>query len=160
MHPKETSVTTSSRFVTGNQNSAAPPLAAQPKQIQFVKGVGPKLALVLQKRGIETTEDLIRFFPRTYEDRSSFSLVKNIQAGEKASLELEILGTRRIRLRNRRNSILEVRAKDNEGTPIRLKWFRAFQGLEKQFPVGKKIWEDSKSTTNELDCVQGIFAIN
>ena len=39
--------------------------------IQFMKGVGPKLAGVLKKKGIETVEDALYFLPRKYEDRRS-----------------------------------------------------------------------------------------
>jgi len=37
--------------------------------IQFVKGVGPKLASLFEKKGIRTIEDALYFLPRCYEDR-------------------------------------------------------------------------------------------
>ena len=39
------------------------------KSIKYSKGVGPKYAEILSKKGIVTLYDLIFFFPRTYEDR-------------------------------------------------------------------------------------------
>ncbi|MEI0489748.1 ATP-dependent DNA helicase RecG [Brachyspira pulli] len=39
------------------------------KSIKYSKGVGPKYAEILSKKGIITLYDLIFFFPRTYEDR-------------------------------------------------------------------------------------------
>ncbi|MCC7102914.1 MAG: hypothetical protein IT206_07535, partial [Fimbriimonadaceae bacterium] len=38
-------------------------------EIQYVKGVGPKLAPLFSKLGIETARDLLFHFPRRYEDR-------------------------------------------------------------------------------------------
>ena len=39
------------------------------KEIQYIKGVGPSRAKLLNKLGIETLEDLITYYPRDYEDR-------------------------------------------------------------------------------------------
>ena len=39
------------------------------KSIKYSKGVGPKYAEILAKKGIITLYDLIAFFPRTYDDR-------------------------------------------------------------------------------------------
>ncbi len=40
------------------------------KDVKYIKGVGPNRALLLNKLGIETLEDLITYYPRGYEDRS------------------------------------------------------------------------------------------
>ncbi|MGZ3525647.1 MAG: hypothetical protein ACXU9L_12715, partial [Thermodesulfobacteriota bacterium] len=39
--------------------------------IQYVKGIGPKLAKVFEKKGILTVEDALYFLPRCYEDRTN-----------------------------------------------------------------------------------------
>ena len=39
------------------------------KSIKYSKGVGPKYAEILAKKGIITLYDLIAFFPRAYDDR-------------------------------------------------------------------------------------------
>lgn len=83
--------------------------------IQFLKGVGPKRAGRLKKLGIYTVEDLLKFFPKEYEDRSRFSLLKESQIGGKTSLEVEILGLGYV-LRPRKNmSILKIPFKDSSG---------------------------------------------
>ena len=38
-------------------------------EIQFIKGVGPKLAAKLQNLNIHTVKDFLYAFPRSYEDR-------------------------------------------------------------------------------------------
>lgn len=40
------------------------------KDVKYVKGVGPNRVQLLNKLGIFTLEDLITYYPRTYEDRS------------------------------------------------------------------------------------------
>ena len=40
-----------------------------PQPIQYVKGVGPRLAEKLGARGIRTAQDALYFFPKGYEDR-------------------------------------------------------------------------------------------
>jgi len=37
--------------------------------LQFVKGIGPKQAILLQKLNLFTVQDLVFFFPRRYDDR-------------------------------------------------------------------------------------------
>ncbi len=50
-------------------------------EIQFIKGVGPKVASILQLSGIETVDDLIENFPRRFDDYSKITTLKNIQPG-------------------------------------------------------------------------------
>ncbi len=38
--------------------------------VQYLKGVGPKMFELLNKIGINTVKDLIEYYPRTYEDRT------------------------------------------------------------------------------------------
>jgi ATP-dependent DNA helicase RecG len=42
------------------------------KSIQYIKGVGPKISMLMNKINIFTIEDLVTHFPRSYEDRNVF----------------------------------------------------------------------------------------
>lgn len=46
--------------------------------IKYIKGIGPKRALALSKLSINNVEDLITFFPRTYQDRTIKTKISNI----------------------------------------------------------------------------------
>ena len=46
--------------------------------IQFIKGVGPKKALLLQKLELEAIEDFLYFLPFRYEDRSQLKTISNL----------------------------------------------------------------------------------
>ncbi|HNX90731.1 MAG TPA: hypothetical protein PKG81_02615, partial [Candidatus Omnitrophota bacterium] len=38
--------------------------------IRYIKGVGPKKALLFNKLGVENVQDLFYYLPRRYEDRT------------------------------------------------------------------------------------------
>ena len=58
------------------------------RSVQYVKGVGPNKAKLLQKLGIYTLDDLITYFPRTYEDRSKPKMISELVDGEEALIEV------------------------------------------------------------------------
>jgi len=50
--------------------------------VMYVKGVGPKIASMLNKLGIYTANDLICYFPRKHVDYSSRMLISQLKEGE------------------------------------------------------------------------------
>jgi ATP-dependent DNA helicase RecG len=61
---------------------------------RFVKGVGPSRLKTLNRLGIETVGDLLYYFPRRYEDRSSIKKVRELRPGcfETVRVKVLILG--------------------------------------------------------------------
>ena len=57
--------------------------------IQFIKGVGPKKALLLKKLQLTAIEDLLYFLPFLYEDRSQFKKISTLKPGELATINAE-----------------------------------------------------------------------
>ena len=57
------------------------------KEIQYVKGVGPNRAELLNRLGIFTLKDLITYYPRAYEDRSKVKKIQECVNGENALIE-------------------------------------------------------------------------
>jgi len=98
--------------------------------IQFIKGVGPKLAQVLSKKGISTIEDALYFLPRTYEDRRRIHKIREIIPGQNATLLLKVVSQKEIRMG--RKARLEVVAGDDTGR-ILLSWFHAYPSLKEDF---------------------------
>lgn len=60
-------------------------------KVRFVKGIGQQRSEALGKLGIFTVEDLIQWFPRSYEDRSTVRELAEIQDGESACIHAEII---------------------------------------------------------------------
>lgn len=50
--------------------------------IQYIKGVGPKKALLFARIGVENVEDALMLIPRRYEDRSNLKSISEIKLGE------------------------------------------------------------------------------
>ncbi|MFI3300932.1 MAG: ATP-dependent DNA helicase RecG [Candidatus Gastranaerophilales bacterium] len=54
--------------------------------VTYIKGVGPKVALKLNKLGIYTAQDLIMNFPRKHIDYSARTLIKNLKIGDSTTV--------------------------------------------------------------------------
>jgi ATP-dependent DNA helicase RecG len=58
--------------------------------VQYVKGVGPKLAEILATKGIATVGELLHYLPFRYEDRLNPRGIGELRAGEMASVIAEV----------------------------------------------------------------------
>jgi len=58
--------------------------------VQFVKGIGPRIAEVLAAKGIQTVDDLLHYLPFRYEDRLNPRSVAELRAGEMATVIAEV----------------------------------------------------------------------
>ena len=104
--------------------------------IQFIKGVGPKLAQVLSKKGISTIEDALYFIPRTYEDRRRITKCRDLIPNQSATVLVKVTSQREIR--QGRKSRLEVVAGDETGQ-VMLSWFHAYPSLKQDFAEGNTL---------------------
>ena len=108
------------------------------KKIEFLKGVGPPRAAVLQKElAIFTFADLLQHYPFRYEDRSTIHLIKNINeempfAQVKAKVvQLDTVGD------GPKKRLVAV-VQDSTGV-MELVWFRAsIRFVEKALEYGKE----------------------
>lgn len=62
------------------------------RDIQYLKGVGPKKAYLLNKLNIKTFKDMIWHFPRDYEDRGNIRKIAQLIPGEKTTFYGYIYG--------------------------------------------------------------------
>ncbi|MBI4706467.1 MAG: ATP-dependent DNA helicase RecG [Candidatus Omnitrophica bacterium] len=91
--------------------------------IQYLKGIGPKRADKFSKLGINSIEDLLYYFPRRYEDRTNFVLIKGLKEGQVQTIKAEIIaGGQRNSWRRRSFSITEAFVKDDSAR-ISCVWF-------------------------------------
>lgn len=103
--------------------------------IQYVKGVGPKLASQLSKKGVHTIEDALFFLPRAYEDRRRIQRIAELRPEVSATVAGTVLSKRQIGFG--RKSRLEVVVSDGSGE-LRLTWFHAYPSLAEEFKTGEK----------------------
>lgn len=96
--------------------STDPPRPLWDLSIQFVKGVGPKRTLVLQRLGISTVEEALWTLPWRYDDRSVVTPVAKLVPGGIHCVCGVIIRAESTRARSRRLSILDVSVQDATGT--------------------------------------------
>ena len=54
--------------------------------IQYIKGVGPRRAKVLESLNIYTIKDLLYYFPRKYLDRTSMQSIGSIKTNDEVNI--------------------------------------------------------------------------
>jgi ATP-dependent DNA helicase RecG len=90
-------------------------------EVQFLKQVGPRLALGLNKADLHTVEDVLHRIPRRYEDRTHTPPIATVRAGQWVTIKGRI---HRIDTKILRRGMVVLRAlvKDSSGG-IYLTWF-------------------------------------
>jgi len=107
--------------------------------IQYVKGVGPKLAGLFEKKGIRTVEDGLYFLPRAYEDRRQLKKISELRAGGKETGFGEIMLSGMAFFQNQKKKVFEVLVGDGSGM-ITLKWFHGNERyLNERFKKGRRL---------------------
>ena len=89
--------------------------------IRYLKGVGPKLADMLSKLGVETVDDLIYYFPREYEDRSNPVPVAELKPGVDSIIKVEVANISAGRTK-KNFSITKSLVRDLSGS-VKVIWF-------------------------------------
>jgi len=91
-------------------------------EIQYVKGIGPRLAEWLQQKNIHVVEDLLYYLPFRYEDRLNPRSVAELRAGEMATVIAEVRSSALFYTKSRMPIFQMVASQGRTG--IRCKWFR------------------------------------
>ncbi len=86
----------------------------------YVRGVGPRVAALLEAKGIRTAEDLLYHLPFRYEDRQHPRALDELKAGETASVIGEIRSAGLVR--TKRQPIFEIALGQGAFT-IKCMWF-------------------------------------
>lgn len=103
------------------------------KPIQYLKGVGPKRAGLLQKMNILTIGDLLYHFPREYQDRSNIRPAHICSHGEMATVMGRVLYGQEMKPR-RGLTIIKLALDDGHGI-FQGVWFNQ-RHIIKQYPPG------------------------
>jgi ATP-dependent DNA helicase RecG len=69
-------------------------------EVQYVKGVGTKLAQVLSKLNLYTLGDLLFHLPRRYEDRRQFRKIAHARIGEAVTVSGKLVTVDNVKVRN------------------------------------------------------------
>ena len=91
--------------------------------LQYVKGVGPKRAEMLERSGFKTVEDLLYHLPFRYEDRRKIVRIRDVRPGDDATLVGRISAVRDIPMRRRRRGSMLQAVFSDESGKLGLVWF-------------------------------------
>ena len=80
--------------------------------VRYLKGIGEKKAQALNKLGVFSLRDLVSFFPRKYEDRSTVKLIALTMDGESVCVEAMVADTPRLTRIRRGLDLVKLRAVD------------------------------------------------
>jgi ATP-dependent DNA helicase RecG len=116
--------------------------------MQFIKGVGPRKAVLLEKLRLTSIEDCLYFLPFRFEDRTQFKKISQALPGEYVTITGEVLSSGTIFMGPRKR-VFEVLVQDKTGV-IRAKWFRFNEiYMKEKFTTGQKIILSGKPTINK-----------
>lgn len=108
-------------------------------EIQYVKGVGPKLGALLSRHGIKTVKDLLQNYPRAYEDRRAARNIASLKENDVVSLKAKVMGVSSYAMGKSTRKIYDIMVRDNSGQ-IRCKYFRTpYKGYFERFQQGKEV---------------------
>ncbi|MGV8059327.1 MAG: ATP-dependent DNA helicase RecG [Smithellaceae bacterium] len=89
--------------------------------VQYLKGVGPKMAQRFGAKKINNVEDLLYFLPRTYEDRREIKKINRLETGKTQTVMGKVILTEYKYYGRKR--ILEITISDNTAN-LTAKWFK------------------------------------
>jgi len=130
--------------------------------VQYVKGIGPRLAEILAGKGISTVEDLLYYLPFRYEDRINPRHIAQLRPGEMATIIAEVRGAGLFRTPRRGIQIFQMTAGQGRDS-ITCLWFNAAY-LQDKFKAGQTVAlygrvEEPRSGRNRIQLMQPQFEI-
>jgi len=104
---------------------------------QFVKGVGPKIGMLLARKGLKTVEDLLLFMPRKYEDRRVIKPIARAESGRKETVVGTVVRAEIHPYQKRK--VFEAVIRDDTAA-LKAKWFKgSFAYLRNLFKPGCRV---------------------
>jgi ATP-dependent DNA helicase RecG len=125
--------------------------------VQYVKGIGPRLAEVLSGKGIHTVEDLLHYLPFRYEDRLNPRGIAELRVGEIATVIAEVRNSGLFR--TKRMPIFQMTAGQGRSR-LKCLWFNGAY-LQGRFQPGQLValYGKVEEDRGELQIVQPQFEI-
>ena len=123
--------------------------------VTYIKGVGPKIAVMLNKLGIFTPSDLLFYFPRKHIDYSQRTLISNLQNGQTTTVFGYIKSVDSF-VTPKGLGVMKVKIADSTGS-INLNFFYAksskyiLERTKRQFPTGAGIIVSGTVKINSYD---------
>src|SRR5271169_4605950 len=118
-------------------------------ELMYLKGVGPRRAEILAKRGLRTFEDLLGYLPFRYEDRIRFAKIREIVLGQIYTIRAQVLSGSLVLYTRGGGGIYHLLVRAETGS-LPCKFFHG-QYIGKPFKAGKVLVMHGKA---ELDAMR------
>ncbi|MBA3070852.1 MAG: ATP-dependent DNA helicase RecG, partial [Nitrospirae bacterium] len=105
--------------------------------VQYIKGVGPRRAKLLNTLGIKTAEEAFYYLPYRYEDRKNIKKISALGYGRLETVIGKVVAAEIIKLPKRNMKLFELTVSDGSGL-VKGKWFNQ-PFLKKNFEVGQEV---------------------
>jgi ATP-dependent DNA helicase RecG len=106
----------------GKRTPGFSPNVTKDTSVQYIKGVGPARARLLEKLNIRTLEEILYHFPRRYEDRKNLRKISDLRYGTHETTTGSVVSSRIITTPRKRMKIFEATVRDDSGLLV-CKWF-------------------------------------
>ncbi len=106
-------------------------------EVMYLKGVGPRRAEMLAKRGIRTLEDLLGYLPFRYEDRIRFAKIREIAPGQVCTVQAIVSSGSLVRYTRARGAVYHLLVRDDTGS-LACKFFHG-NYLEARLKPGQRM---------------------
>lgn len=108
-------------------------------QIQYLKGVGPKLGDLFTRKGLKTIGDLFEFYPRAYEDQRAARNIASLKMDDIVSIKAQVVTVHSINMGRSTRKMYDVVVRDASGQ-IHCKFFRVpYKGYFERFKPFKEV---------------------
>lgn len=108
------------------------------QEVQYLSGMGPKRAAVLEGAGVRTLRDMLQYYPRRYLDRSTITPIRKIREdGTSVTVVGEVVAYGIVPGRSRNR--FELIVQDSSGGRLKCIWFHRIGWIGKVFKVGERI---------------------
>lgn len=127
------------------------------KDIRYLKGIGEKRALLFNKKGIKTVEDLLYYFPRSHEDRSEMKEIADCQEGETVCVSVTVFSPVKD-VRVRRNLLVSTMIVSDQTGALNVVWYNN-RYVKGQFFTGDEYILYGKITRNrgKMEMINPVF---
>lgn len=105
--------------------------------IQYIKGVGPQRARLLNRLRIKTARDALYYFPYRYEDRKKIKKICNLAYSVLETTVGKVISSKLVKLPRKRFTLFELIVSDGTGI-LKGKWFNQ-PYMKKNFAVGQEV---------------------
>ncbi len=126
--------------------------------VQYVKGIGPRLAEILAAKDLNTVDDLLHYLPFRYEDRLNPRSVAELRPGEMATVIAEVRNSGLFR--TRRMPIFQLTVGQGRNR-LKCLWFNATY-LQNRFQAGQMValyGKVEQDRDGELQIIQPQFEL-